>query len=106
MHPMFVRLKECKQGSGSVDDEDVPEYLKSTSAAPLTQDEMEQGYTDNNFHIRYKWVLDEVIWSLSQSVEDTSPEYTSGDTTPFIQHHQRLDNGFRLMGKYWQTWWD
>ena len=105
MHPLFVQLKATKQGSGFVDDEDVPENLRTTSANQLTQEEIDQGCTDHNFHARYIWMLDEVIWALGQSVKDSEPEYQLGKDSPFWQHQTRLTNGFRLMGKYWQSFW-
>lgn len=106
MYPLFIQLKENKNGSGFVDDSDVPDELKSTSApASLTTEEWECGHTDANWHKRYNWVIDEVIWALRQSTNDTTPEYTSGDMSPWKLHQKRLDNSFRLMGKYWQSFW-
>lgn len=132
--PVLQQLKTSKHGSGYVDDADVPEHLRSTSAIPLTEEEKNQGYPDNNLHARYEWMLDEVIWALTQDNEDWEAQYCSGtpdfsfqpstehpgmnemvkgpkDTYkvdwPARQAHQdRVSNGFRLMGKYWQTFWD
>ena len=38
IHPALVKLKEIKNGAPKVDDEDVPEHLKSTSAPPKKND--------------------------------------------------------------------
>jgi len=62
IHPVLVKLKECKQGSPNVDDEDVPDHLKSTSARPKEQD-----YDIDEFHhARWEYVLDEMIWAFEQ----------------------------------------
>ena len=62
IHPMLVKLKEKSQGSPVVDDEDVPENLRSTSAPPK-KDEWD---TDDNYHARWAWALDEMIWAFNQ----------------------------------------
>lgn len=138
LHPLFKQLKETKHGSGFVDDEDVPEELRSTAAEPLTQEEQDQGYTDNNFHKRYEWMLSEVIWALEQDNSDWEDQFHTGehdlksvacewdsngkptmytmqegpnhtakfDKDGYTEYSKRIDNGFRLMGKYWRTFWD
>lgn len=68
--PMLKQLKETKHGSPFVDDEDVPEHLRSTSARPLTDEEKSCGHTDDNFHLRWDWVMDEMIWSFEQHQPD------------------------------------
>lgn len=64
--PMLVMLREKKHGSPHVADEDVPEHLRSTNAPP-TEHEWD---TDELFHKRWEWVLDEMIWAFEHLVND------------------------------------
>ena len=58
--PMLKQLKETKHGSPFVDDEDVPEELKSTSAPPKEN----EWDTDENHFKRWDWALNEMIWAF------------------------------------------
>ena len=66
IHPLLVELQKNKHGAPSVDDEDVPEELRSTSAPPTEND----WSTDDNYFKRWDWVLDEMIWTFAQKLED------------------------------------
>ena len=66
IHPLLIQLKNTTHGSPLVDDEDVPEELKSTSAPPKEK----EWDTDDNHHKRWEWVLDEMIWAFAQKVDD------------------------------------
>jgi len=66
IHPVLVKLKQCKQGSPNVDDEDVPEHLKSTSAGPKEN----EWDTDEFHHTRWDYVLDEMIWAFEQHTDE------------------------------------
>jgi hypothetical protein len=70
VHPMLLKLKEVKHGSPFVDDEDVPEHLRSTAAPELTQDQKDYGHTDALFHDRWAWVLDEMIYAFASNLDD------------------------------------
>lgn len=63
--PMLKQLKESQHGAASVDDKDVPEELRSTSA-PKKDNEYD---TDDNHFNRWDWVLDEMIWAFEQKVD-------------------------------------
>jgi len=117
--PMLKQLQESKHGAPFVDDEDVPEDLKSTSVPKVEEHE-----TDSNFFMRWDWVLNEMIWSFEQKLNDDSEsqffDYTNSKGLPWEgdyiapkldldglkSHHVRLSNGFRLFGKYYQNLWD
>ena len=91
--PMLKQLKETKHSAAEVDDKDVPKKLRSTSA---TKKESEWEI-DSNWFARWDWVLDEMIWAFSLHLEEDSwPE----------KHNKRMQNGFRLFGKYYQNLWD
>lgn len=117
--PMLKQLKETKHGSPWVDDEDVPEELRSTSAPPK-KDEYD---IDEYHHARWDWVMDEMIWAFEQKHRDSWEEDYYG---PWIEsegeslgghfewvddegrkaHQQRMTNGFKLFGKYYSSLWD
>jgi hypothetical protein len=129
--PLLEKLKEHKHGSPCVDDSDVPEGmgLRSTEAPPT-----EHAWdTDDNFHDRWNWVLDEIIWAHRQEalgdpdseacwthdVPDANwpfPSTKTGidkmlgnitcDDVALAALTARKQNGFRLFGKYYQALWD
>jgi hypothetical protein len=120
--PMLKQLKETKHGSPFVDDEDVPEELKSTSAPPKEND-----YDiDENHFKRWDWALNEMIWAFEQNLDDKSEEKFFDhaewdekekdfnknlhkikiDQVGLKAHQDRKANGFRLFGKYYQGLWD
>jgi len=124
--PMLVQLQKTKQGSPWTDDEDVPEELRSTSAPPL-----ENEYDTDDFHPkRWDWVLDEMIWAFEQKMRDdwesdyykydhVEPNKESKDFSESLglklvcedpkgrkAHQERMSNGFRLFGKYYEALWD
>ncbi len=118
--PMLKQLKETKHGSPCTDDEDVPEELRSTSAPPK-----ENEYdTDKYHHDRWDWIMGEMIWAFEQKCRDHWEEDYYG---PYIKsegeslfgghfewtddegrkaHQERMSNGFRLFGKYYENLWD
>jgi hypothetical protein len=120
--PMLKQLKETKHGAPFVDDEDVPEELKSTSAPPKEN----EWDTDDNHFKRWDWALNEMIWAFEQNLdhdsEDKFFDHAEWDEKekdfgknlhkikidqPGLKAHQdRKANGFRLFGKYYQGLWD
>jgi hypothetical protein len=128
IHPMLVQLKEQKHGSPLVDDEDVPPHLRSTTAPPKEND----WDTDDNHHLRWDWVLDELIWTFNEIKNDvwedqywsgnmdihfedgengnkilqTGPNHTrTCDFDAMKKHGAKIDNGLRLFGKYYNSLW-
>ena len=83
IRPMLQQLHANKHGAPWVDDEDVPEHLRSTAASELTQEERDNGHTDDNHFKRWDWVLDEIIFafeSLEGGInEDWEEQFTSGE---------------------------
>lgn len=73
--PMLKQLQATKHGAPLVDDEDVPEYLRST-AAPAKANDWD---TDDNHFKRWDWVLDEMIQAFECKVsDDWDAQYWSG----------------------------
>jgi hypothetical protein len=131
--PMLKQLKKDKHGAPFVDDEDVPEELKSTIAPPK-----ENEYdTDANHFKRWDWVLDEMIQAFECKVTDNWEEqYSTGvsdfkfvkeqhsthgtvsrmadgpnhtrktDWDGLKAHQARNTNGYRLFGKYFEGLWN
>lgn len=65
--PMLKQLKETKHGAPLVDDADVPEHLRSTTAPPK-----ENEYdTDDNHFKRWDWVMDEMIFAFECKLDDS-----------------------------------
>ena len=133
--PMLRQLKKDKHGSPLVDDEDVPEELRSTSA-PAKENDWD---IDDNHFKRWEWVMDEMIQAFECKVnDDWEDQYRSGehdmisvpcawdadgkptlytfedgpnntykcDYDALFAHHKRNANGFRLFGKYYEGLWD
>lgn len=137
--PMLKQLKATKHGAPFVDDEDVPEHLRST-AAPPKENEWD---TDSNHFLRWDWALDEMIFAFEHKVDDSwedafregeidwisVPVDKDGNEVPRGEHRhiqmkdgpkhtykcdyegmekvqQRMRNGFRLFGKYYEALWD
>ena len=128
--PMLKQLKATKHGSAMVDDDDVPDELKSTSAAPLTEEQISTGYTDNNVHARWDWVMGEMIWAFEQIDNDDAESQFHTDADPskprdepgisfeegmrrgtfdkegYIAWQNRKTRGLTLFGKYFEGLWD
>lgn len=119
--PLIKQLKETKHGSAFVDDEDVPEELRSTSAPPKEN----EWDSDKFLHDRWDWVLSEIIWALEQHTDYKAEEkfYDHSkvnedddlmdqvkaievDTEGLAEHNARKQKGFELLGKYWMAMWD
>ena len=127
--PMLKQLKATAHGAPYVDDEDVPERLRSTAAPPKENDYD----TDDNHFKRWDWVLDEMIFAFESELDDSwedqfrtgeynfsfkklengmsemlrDPEDTSKtDWEGKKAYQNRISNGFRLFGKYYQSLWD
>lgn len=100
IHPVLVKLKEAKHGSPMIDDEDVPEELRSTSAPPKE----EEYDVDDNHHKRWDWVLDEMIWAFEQhNDEDADMQFHSGKHDTYWQkvdiHGNIIDEKLYRLGE-------
>jgi hypothetical protein len=119
--PMLKQLKATTHGAPLVDDEYVPEHLRST-AAPPTENEWD---VDDNHFKRWDYVLDEMIWAMEQIVAhdneglffDHSEVDEEADLMKQIaqikcdheglqKHHDRIANGTKLFGIFFQNLWD
>jgi hypothetical protein len=79
--PMLKQLNETKHGAPNVDDEDVPDNLKSTSALPKEN----EWDTDSNHFQRWDWVLQEMIYAFEcKTMDDWEAQFCTGSTTEMI----------------------
>lgn len=104
--PMLRQLKNTQHGAPEVDKEDVPEELRASGDTFLMWD----------------YVLNEMIWAFEQKLVDgweaSYFEVTRAPESPFgvsltlldkeglAAHQDRMTNGFRLFGKYYEGLWD
>lgn len=152
--PMLKQLKETKNGAPNVDKEDVPPELRPTIGEELRF--KEKGETDENYFKRWDYVMDQMIFSFENKLNETADEaffnyddnematafheiqwkgvgpaqlllfpdedgkmeeYNSYEWLPanepskfdkqgFLEYNNKIDNGFRLFGKYFQNLWD
>ncbi len=73
IHPALIKMRASAHGSPNVSDDDVPEELKSTSApAKINEDDI-----DDNFHKRWEWALDEMIFAFDEILQDRAFELFS-----------------------------
>jgi hypothetical protein len=98
--PLLLQLKEQKQGSPWVDDGDVPEHLRSYSIGAY--EGLDPWEIDRNFHQRFDWVLDELIWVFTTPHHEVKYELEGSD---YDQYEERIQNAYRLFGKYYQALW-
>lgn len=129
--PMLYEFKrQGIDGAPHVEDEDVPEYLRSTSAPPLTEEEQNHGAVDKLWHQRWEWVVGEMIWAFEQVNDPDSDSQFHTDADPEkprfekgISFQEMMDrgkydreghekfcerkrNGLRLFGKYLEAIWN
>jgi hypothetical protein len=127
--PMLKQLKGTKHGAPWTDDEDVPEHLRSSVAAPKKN----EWDTDENHFLRWEWVMNEMIWAFEQDNNEWENNYYSGeidmrsekvegstytrlvdgpshtfkiDSDGMKKHQERINNGRRLFAKYYDGLWD
>lgn len=118
--PMLKQLKATKHGSPITDLEDVPAHLH-----PAVAPSAANNYDDDSVHVRWEWVMDEMIWAFEQELTDDEEasffNHDNVDRSANMQtqigqikmdaeglkaHHERKQNAFRLFGKYYQGLWD
>jgi hypothetical protein len=129
--PMLKQLKETKHGAPCVDKADTPEALWPNEAEEILY--AKQGQTDIHFFARWDYVLDEMIFAFESKLTDWEEQFYSGDTDIVWTkeedgkgfrmdkgpndtfevdwegrkaYQERISNGFRLFGKYYESLWD
>jgi hypothetical protein len=108
--PMLKQLRDTKHGSPMVEDEDVPEELRSED--------------EEMVHDKWDYILNEMIWAFERKIKDDDEneffDHTVSHGAPWDEdyvgpkvdwdglkaHQARKTNGFRLLGKYYEGLWD
>ncbi|MAI05155.1 MAG: hypothetical protein CMA07_05545 [Euryarchaeota archaeon] len=126
-HPLLVQLRDTTNGSPFIEFEDRPEHLIGT--VPVR----ERGEIDEFHHDAWQWVLTEMIHAFESKIQDDWQEqFYSGkadwemedmgaDFSKMVKgpnhtlevdiegmkvYQERISNGFRLFGKYYENLWD
>jgi hypothetical protein len=84
--PMLLQLAKEKHGSPMTDLEDVPFELR--------------GDHEDDVHDRWDWIMKEMIYAFDAKVNDIDEWEFSEEKS------KRIQNGFRLFGKYYTGLWD
>lgn len=91
--PVLKKLKKAKAGAPLVDNIDVPENLQRS-------DKVEYWETDDNWHARWNYVLDAMIWSFEQihpNGSDWEDQFYTGEADfDFVKCEDFDQNGSRL----------
>jgi hypothetical protein len=120
--PMLKQLKASKHGAPMVDMKDVPKELRATKKQLDAYGK--NGDADPKFFERWDWIMDEMIWAFEQKCRDHWEDDYYGDyiedqkNGPMAgsfewidhegrqKHQERMSNGFRLFGTYFENLWD
>jgi len=110
--PLLIELKKEKHGAPFVDNDDVPDNLRNKNENQQFDD------VDDNWFLRWDWIIDEMIWAFQQKLIDGEDEFfkelPSTPDKPFNfeidkenldKYHERINNGLRLFGKYYHSLW-
>ena len=125
-HPMLIQLRDTTNSSPFIEFEDRPEHLIGT--VPIR----ERGDIDEFHFEAWDWVLTEMIHAFASKVSgDWEEQFYSGeadweileegdfsemvhgpnhtlkiDVEGMKVYQERISNGFRLFGKYYENLWD
>ena len=104
--PMLKQLKATKHGSPFTDAEDVPEHLRCTNTENWDSQTVFDFYHEykiqegeRDIHARWDWIINEMIYAFEMKVKDN-------DWAATKEECERVQNGLRLFGKYYEGLWD
>ena len=132
--PMLKQIKETKHGSPYVDNEDVPAHMRHTLRKGDDDYETEDRWIHYKWdwvlnemiwafetHLNEAWEDQfrngdpDIDWDLVSGIEgeesamykmkQKNPDYWV-DYVKIREYNDRIDNGFRLFGKYYRNLWD
>lgn len=102
--PMLKQLKATKHGAPWVAVADVPKELRPSKKDILNYEK--DGSTDPKFFERWDWVLDEMIYAFDCKVNKDDVYMRFEDRKELDAEQERISNGFRLFGRYYESLWD
>ena len=123
--PMLVQLRDTTHSFGNVDIEDRPEHLVGTLPTPNSHE------PDEFAEQAWEWVLNEMIFAFESKSKDWEEQFYSGESDRVFKdlengyiewlegpnhtfeidmkgmekYQDRISNGFRLFGKYYEGLW-
>ena len=123
--PMLKQLKATKHGSQWVDDEDLPEHMRHggdddnwihykwewvlNEMIWAFEQELDDSWEDKFTHgtpvYKDTWFDDDGNHYQQLQFKQTNPDYWV-DIDGIKEYNNRIDNGFRLFGKYYRGLWD
>jgi hypothetical protein len=120
IHPMLLKIQEDKHGAPPVDDEDVPDNIRRINAPNIS--ELREYETDDFWFARWDYVIGEMIFAFESKLKDwedpfwsKQPQKESTIGIPVLvddcdwdgmkAYAERMQNGFRLFGKYYEGLW-
>lgn len=89
IYPALVKIKEDSQSIPFVDDEDVPDHLKTL------QEKTEDNYSED----KWNYVLDKMIFAFNTKNIELGYDHDEKETK------EALTEGYRLFGKYYTSLW-
>ena len=125
--PMLIQLRDTTHSFNTVDIEDRPEHLIGT--LPATNSHEPDEFAEQ----AWDWALSEMIFAFESKHEDWEKQFYSGesditwepvensdcfelvngpnhtfeiDMDGMKKYQERITNGFRLFGKYYEGLWD
>ena len=99
--PMLKQFKEVKHGAPFVDNEDVSDELRASDEDLHTYSK--NGETDEHYFDRWDYVMDEMIFAFQSKLDE---QFFSDDIINYDAYSDRINNGFKLFGKYYNGLWD
>ena len=131
--PMLKQIKETKHGSPYVDNEDVPAHMRHTLSKGPDDYETEDRWIHYKWdwilnemiwafetHLNEAWedqfshgepIYSDTLFDddgneyQQVQIKQTNPDYWV-DYDKIKEYNNRIDNGFRLFGKYYRNLWD
>lgn len=89
VHPALVEFRKSVQGYPIVHDKDVPKHLRTSNKSNHHQNSHAISIEEDNAEfIKWKWVLDEMIWSFYQILDDSEEDQ-------YYHNRDNLDISFK-----------
>lgn len=111
--PMLKQLKDTKHGVPYMDYEDMPEHLQYIRREwdPRAVGDLFNGtgYNDDEFQRQqecWDWIIDEMIYAFDCKANKDEVYMRIKDRDEIEKEQDRISNGLRLFGKYYEALWD
>jgi len=102
--PMLKQLQKTKHGAPFIDNADVPKELRATKKQIEAYGM--NGEVDPKYFARWDWVMDEMIYAFDCKANKDDVFIRFEDREEMKAEQERISNGFRLFGKYFENLWE